>query len=176
MGIWKTNSPSSKDQRPRLELPRTRLEIMLEFAAAAGLLLGFYLLLTKYASLPDTIPVHFNFKGDPDSWGSKATIWIIGAASLILYSSMTLITRAPHIFNYPFSITAENAERQYRIARTFLTLLKTEIVWFFSVLISDTIRIGMGEAKQLAPAGLFAFLALLAVSVIGFFVIAYRAR
>lgn len=149
---------------------------MLEFVAAAGLLLGFYLLLTKYASLPDTIPVHFNFRGDPDSWGSKATIWIIGAASVILYSSMTLITRAPHIFNYPFSITTENAERQYRIARTFLTLLKSEIVWCFSVLIYSTIEIGMGEANRLPPTGLFIFLGLFVVSLVGFFVLSYRAR
>jgi uncharacterized membrane protein len=176
MRSGKTNSTGSKGQRPRLELPRTRLEITLEFFAAAGVSLGLYLLFTMYSQLPERIPVHFDFSGRPDSWGGKETLWFLGAIMVVMYGAMTLICRVPHLFNYPWSITAENAERQYRIARTFLTLLKTEIIWFFALLIYETIEVGMGEAGQMPPTTLYTFIVLLAVSVIGFFVLSYRSR
>lgn len=37
----------------------------------AFFIVGFYYPLHNYDQLPDRIPTHFNFKGDPDSWSDK---------------------------------------------------------------------------------------------------------
>jgi len=37
-----------------------------------------------YTSLPEEIPIHFNFKGEADSFGAKSTIWAICGIGLIL--------------------------------------------------------------------------------------------
>ncbi|XER11658.1 hypothetical protein SATMO3_18280 [Sporomusa aerivorans] len=47
---------------------------------------------------------------------------------LIIYILLSVLSRFPHIYNYPFNITAENAESQYKNARTLLITVKAETV------------------------------------------------
>jgi uncharacterized membrane protein len=53
---------------------------------------------TVYASLPDTIPTHFNASGKPDDFGTRSTVWIISgilaAASVGLF---VLVLNLPKI-------------------------------------------------------------------------------
>jgi uncharacterized membrane protein len=176
MSFGRFNSNDSKGNRPRLKLPRTSLETTLEILAVAGLTLGLYNLIASYSALPASIPVHFDFKGEVDSWGGKKTIWLLGGLLVVIYVSLTLVSRIPHLYNYPWEITEENAERQYRISRTFITLLKAEIVWLFAGMISEIVRVALGKANQMQPTNLYFYLALIAVSVIGYFWLSYRAR
>ncbi len=176
MAIWKLNNNSAKRDRPRLELSRSRLEYALEILSAVGLIIGLYSLLVSYETLPASIPVHYNLRGEVDSWGDKSTIWILGVIMIVVYGALTLTAKIPHLYNYPFSITAENAERQYRIARTFITLLKTEIVWLFAAIICGTMEVALGVSNQLHPLYSYFFLALIALTTAGYFVLSYRAR
>lgn len=176
MGYLENNSSRNKADRPKLTLPRTGLDWSIELLAATGLLLGLYHLMVNYPDLPQSIPTHFNFAGEADSWGDKATIWILGAGIIVLYSVLTFTSRIPHLYNYPFQITSENAERQYRIARTFITVLKAEVVWLFASIISGTIDVAFGKSGRLEPSMLFLFLGLILASIIVYFVFARRAR
>ena len=43
-------------------------------------------------SLPQTVPLHWNFKGEIDNWGPKShLIWVIGLLSVISYGLLTVI-------------------------------------------------------------------------------------
>ncbi len=176
MGYLRTNSSASKSNRPRLKVPRTRLDYALEILAAIGMFLGLYDLAANYAALPASIPTHFNFKGEVDSWGGKETILILGVGIVVLYGILTFVSRIPHLYNYPWEITEENAARQYRLARTFITMLKTEIVWLFAGIIGETVRVALGQSNQMQPTSLLFYLGLITASVVGYFVLSYRAR
>lgn len=176
MGFLRSNSSAAKGDRPELKVPRTRLDYALEILAAVGMFLGLYDLAANYSKLPASIPTHFNFKGVVDSWGGKETILILGVGIVVLYGTLTLVNRIPHLYNYPWEITEENAPRQYRLARTFITLLKAEIVWLFAAIIGETIKVALGQSNQMQPTSLFFFLGLLATTVVGYFILSYRAR
>jgi hypothetical protein len=46
-----------------------------------------------------------------------------------------------HLLNYLAPITKENAERKYSIMRTWISIMKTEIIWIFVI---DIVVIGTG--------------------------------
>lgn len=176
MGFMRNNSSASKSDLPRITVSRTRLDYALEILAAVGVFLGLYELAVNYSALPASIPTHFNFEGEVDSRGGKESILFLGAGIIVLYGILTFVSRIPHMYNFPWKITEENAPRQYRLARTFITLLKTEIVWLFAAIISETIKVALGQSNQMQPTSTFVFLGLITASVVGYFISSYRTR
>lgn len=150
-----------RDQRPKITIEPTQTDRLLEGLAATGLLLLLLLPIAYYGDLPDSIPQHFNAAGEVDRYGSKASLWFLPGMGVFLYVLLTVLNRWPHIFNYPVKITAENAEKQYRMATRLLRILKTVILFLFAVITWGVIRGAMGGDSSLGPA--FLVLALGAV-------------
>lgn len=164
------------NERPILDLPYAPQDLALEAVAMGGLLLTIGMLLLFWSSLPPLIPTHFGVSGQVDTWGDKRTLLILPAASLILYLTLTIVSRYPHRFNYFWSITAQNAREQYRLARSLLAWLKAETIILFAYLGWMIIRIALGQAQGLA----FLFLPVVLVMIFStsgfYFYYAYRAR
>ena len=89
------------------------------------------LLAYYWTALPPVVPTHFGITGMPDAWGSKWLELLPLALGTVLYGGLTIMGRYPHLFNYPWPITQENAPQHYQLARTLVTALKTEIMWLF---------------------------------------------
>ena len=106
--------------RPTLQLKPTRTDRILDAATFTILFTMWALVVTSFNSLPDTIPVHFNYKGEIDRYGSKGTLFILPVITSILTISMYYLNKVPHLFNYMVEITEENAERHYRRATRVL--------------------------------------------------------
>lgn len=87
-----------------------------------------------YTTLPDTIPTHFNISGEVDAHGDKSTLWILPASAILIFILLSVVSRYPHAFNYPFEITEANAEFQYRNAILMLRVLKLIMVIIFSII------------------------------------------
>ncbi len=64
---------------------------MLEVAGIASLIAIVFLPLINYAGLPDEIPSHFNFKGLPDAWSSKSSIWALPIIAAVLYIGLSAL-------------------------------------------------------------------------------------
>lgn len=163
-------------ERPPLSLPRTPLELSLEIAAAAGLVWMLGTVLLAWDSLPATIPTHFGISGEPDGWGPRWTIILLPLLAIGLYAALTVMARYPHRMNYPWEITAENAPRQYRLARGMMAALKTEIVLFFGFIKYAGIRVARGETPGLGPEFLPVFLGVTIGTVAVYIVLSHRAR
>ena len=115
------------------------------------LLLAFILAIYGYVVLPETVPTHFNFKGQPDAYGSKISLLYVPIISLILTAGMTWLNRYPEIFNYPVKITEENAEKQYKNAQTAIRWLKVAVnVIFLLVTWAIFVSANSSVSKQLA--------------------------
>lgn len=104
-----------------------------------------------WQDLPESIPVHFNLKGEPDNFGNRYNLLILPLISGIIFAGLTILNRYPHMFNYPVKITAENALDQYTRATRLLRILKTEISMIFLYIQVTTIMISKNQAEKLPP-------------------------
>lgn len=78
----------------------------------------------KFGSLPDSVPHHFNARGEPDSWGGKGIIFLGPGIALFTYLLLYFVSKSsPDTYNYPVKITEENKEYQYAISRIMLKII-----------------------------------------------------
>ncbi|MEY2631161.1 MAG: hypothetical protein RLZZ469_2059 [Bacteroidota bacterium] len=147
--------------RPILRLSLTPFDRSVEVLGLL-LLIGFWIFTVKfYPLLPEIIPTHFGGGGEPDGFGSKATILGLPIVSTVLYLMLTIFSRYPHKMNYSATITAENAEVQYRIMTRMIRVLKVFVLLIFWILDYKTVQIALGWPDVLGSWFLFLLFALL---------------
>lgn len=166
----------NKARQPKLDIARTQTETVLEFLSGGILLFLFFLLFQNWTEIPELIPTHFGVSGKVDTWGSKYTILLIPSVTLLIYVGLTILCRFPHVYNYPWRITDENATRQYMLARTFLCWLKFELVVLFTCIEWTIIQVAFGKSSGLGI-GFLPFFMIIVFGTIGiYFWLAYKAR
>jgi len=121
----------SPEVRPVLKLQLTATDFALEATAILGIISLFLLAVVSYSSLPESIPTHFNIKGQADDWGSKASIFILPCIGFLLFTGITIISKFPHIFNYPVKVTDENALQLYTKSVRVMRILKALVMMLF---------------------------------------------
>ncbi|MCX6377398.1 MAG: DUF1648 domain-containing protein, partial [Armatimonadetes bacterium] len=140
---------NTRNKRPVLKIPLSPTEYGLEVFAVLGFLFGVVATRVYWTRVPESIPTHFGAAGQPDAWGAKWNLLLLPAVSLVIYALFTILSRFPHIYNYPVRITEENAERQYRIARSLMYWMKAEIVWLFTYIEWQSIQTALGKSYGL---------------------------
>ena len=115
--------------RPVLHLPRTPFEVLLEVLTVLGSIAVIAMTVWGYFALPARIPTHYGLSGAPNAYGGKGSLLGLPIVSICLAVLLTVLSRYPHIYNYPWPITAENAPRQYSLARLLLRWITLEMVW-----------------------------------------------
>jgi hypothetical protein len=113
------------------DLERSRAEIVLEVLALASIV-AILAMAIYYLQLAQT------------SRNPGGLIQIV-ALSVVIYAGMTLASRFPHRFNYPWAITEVNARRQYTLSRRMLTMLKLAVVLLFTFMTLAEIEAAMGK-------------------------------
>ncbi|MBK9335038.1 MAG: DUF1648 domain-containing protein [Lewinellaceae bacterium] len=166
----------SKEKRPRIALEMTPHDWLLEGLAAAAFLFLLVVPAVYYADLPDTIPQHFNARGEADDFGPKVRLWLLPGLGVLIYAKMTILNRYPHIFNYTVPITADNAERQYRMATQLIRVLKVFVMSLFAYLIWGTIQIATSRAETLSEWLLWFMLGANSAILVWYLVRAYRKK
>ena len=109
----------------------------------------------SYSNLPEQIPTHFNIQGEADGFGSRNTIWVIVAISIVLYFFLGWIRQFGHSFNYPVKITEQTKQKQFNNSMQLLIRVRAIIMILFLVLIwfmIDPLRI---EAMNLSMLPIF---------------------
>ncbi|HEY3376604.1 MAG TPA: DUF1648 domain-containing protein [Armatimonadota bacterium] len=162
--------------RPRIALPLSRPEIILEAVALFGLLVLLSYCAYAWPSLPERIPTHFGIENTPDAWGGKHALLILPGVGTVLYLLLTIVGHFPHFYNYPIRITEENALRQYRLARMLVAMLKVPLIWMFAYLERMTVQVAVGNASQLDGRVMVIFLVALFGLITGYLILAFRQR
>ena len=163
------------DDRPRIVPPRTPLLAVLHAVSWAGRIACVVIGALHWRRLPDSIPIHFGFAGEPDAWGPRAWLFAIVLLPALLNLAFAVLGHRPWILGYPIPITRENAAAQYALVRVFLAALGVSIAWFCAWIVWRTVRIALGAEPSLGGWALPAFLAGLAVTIVAY-VMAARAR
>jgi hypothetical protein len=149
--------------RPRIKLmlsPGDRVLEIVSWLALAGL---WTVVLFYYPLLPDTIPTRFNAAGHADGYGTKASLFVLPSIATAMAIGMTLLNRYPHLYNYPVSITTDNALRHYTSATRLIRGIKTAIPVAFLLIVRKTIRVSGGSADE--AGGYFLLLEILIIFV-----------
>lgn len=139
----------SQQRRPILQVPRSRAETVFELVTLGGITASILFVASYWTTLPDTIPSHYALSGEPDAWSGKGILLLFPLLNLSLYAMITLFSRYPHGFNYPWPITEQNAARQYLLARACLGWLKMIVVLNFAFIEWKTILTALGKMNGL---------------------------
>ena len=164
------------NQRPRLRLKARLLERVIDAVALIAIALTIGVVVWKWPSLPNRIAHHFDFAGKPDAWGGRWVLLFLPAVSIAMYILLTAVSRVPHRFNYAWEINEQNAERQYRIARSMLSMLKAEIAIMFFFITWAMIRSAQENSASLGKGFLPLVIGAICVTAMVHLVLAYRAR
>lgn len=162
-------------QRPVIQIQKDSTDRVIEIIGLIALFLLIGLPIYFYNQLPDIIPTHFDFNGQPDDFQSKWLIWLGPIVGLAMYILLSVINKAPHKFNYPVSLTEENVEQQYIIATKMIRVLRTIIVAMFAYLAYASIQISMNNQNDLGAWFLPLFLITL-FGAIGYFLYQAKAK
>lgn len=109
-----------------------------------------------WSSVPDKLPMHYNFAGEIDRWGGKGELFILILFNWILYLVATGVEKVPQIWNTGVKVTEENQYWIYRTLKYMIKTLKLIIVFIFTFLILTTV------AQRNLP-GWFTFVSLVLV-------------
>ncbi len=161
-------------EHPDIKLEKTNLERVCDILSLVGLGLFVILIAAYWPKLPDTIPIHFNLAGEADGWGRKATILILPGVALFIYVTMTLAIQSSKNINYPVRITPENAERQYRLARHLIAVMKAAVIWGLLGLTWLILRTALSEGAQLGSWPAFVLVGSVFAILGGYFVMALK--
>mgnify|MGYP000936454574 CR=1 FL=1 len=134
-------------------------------------LLGFWIyILMNYQKLPDIIPTHFNGSGIADGFGKKWTIFISPILATVFFIGLAILTRFPKLFNYPTTITKDNAKIMHTIAKRMIRVLNLIIIIIFFVIEYKTIQIALGVTEDLGRVFIMMILALIFVPIFYFLI------
>lgn len=139
-------------ERPDINPEQSFLEKLLQIVCALILTAQLVFLFISWRSLPVQIPNHFDFFGNPDSYGGKSRLLMEPILSVGLYAVLTVLERFPRIYNYSsIKINELNAPFMYQNAREMMVVLKTEIVVMFSYLALATVETARHAWRGTSP-------------------------
>jgi uncharacterized membrane protein len=84
-----------------------------------------------YKTLPQTIPVHFDFDGKADNFGSKKYSFLMPVLATAFFILFVFTIRDPESANFPVKITKENEWVQFLIMKIFIRWLFVLITLIF---------------------------------------------
>jgi uncharacterized membrane protein len=146
----------------------------LEIISILGVIFHIVLILIAWDYLPRIIPVHYDFSGNVTSEGDKFNLLSLVLLSIVSYIVLTLLSRYPEKLNYPFEITKENADYQYKLAGYLISLIKLETIWIFALISLETIGIATGYFSGLGALFLPITLLVISATLISYFILSSK--
>lgn len=127
--------------KPKVQLQLTLFDKVLEILSLVFFVFLWVITIWNYSALPETIPTHFDFKGDADHFGGKGHILELPIVAAVLYIALTILNKYPHLHNYATKVTLENIEKNYIRSTRLLRIVKLAILIIFSMIVIQTIEI-----------------------------------
>lgn len=137
------------NKRPRIKVPFESIDIIMEGISITLILLMVIYAAMEYTSLPESIPTHFNAKGEPDDYSNKTAIWLLPIIATVTYIGLFIINKYPHIHNYMVNITEENALKNYRFSTRIVRIVNLLTIVLFTYITYHIIQSAKGAQIEL---------------------------
>ena len=138
-----------KTGRPKIKVPLEGLDIILDLISATLLVLLIAYTVISYSELPDTIPSHFNAKGEADGYSEKVMLWMLPALGVVLFFGLYIINKFPHKHNYMVNITEENALKNYRLSTRIVRFTNLFIMFIFGIITYSIVESANGNNSNM---------------------------
>jgi len=115
-----------------------------------------------YAELPDEIPNHFNFKGLPDAWGHKSSIWALPVIAVVLYIGLSVMNYFLFIKQDVNPMVTDDNKILKQVLH-LMQYLKLALNLGFLYIVIATIQVAFGKADGLGVWFLPVFIILMTV-------------
>lgn len=162
---------------PRHAVPNPIGQGLYRTVPLAAIILGFGIVAFYYGQLPAEIPMHFNARGEADSYGPKILLWLLPLINLAMFYGLEATTKSGFKwFNYPVKITEANAAEQHRIALQLIAVLRLVVNLLFSWIIYSLVSAALKGEGMLNMWVLGAFLVAIFGPIIYFTVEANKAK
>lgn len=129
--------------------------------------------------LPDRIPIHFDLHGQPNGWGSPASLPLLPAIAVGVFLLLTVIARFPETFNYPVAVTDANRQRLQALTMDLLAWMRMEVSCLFAAIQWISIQAAHHPQGGFSPrfGGIVLTILALLFCTIGWFIVAiFRAQ
>lgn len=161
---------------PRIKVDKEAIDIIFEALTFIGLCILILLPIFYFNDLPETIPTHFNAKGQPDDYSAKSMIWLLPATGLLLGIGLYALNRFPHVFNYPTKISIDNAVGYYKRSSRLIRVLNLIIVWSFVFIMYKSILVATNKSEGLGVWFLPVFIGVIFGAIIYFTLKSHKAH
>jgi uncharacterized membrane protein len=109
------------------------------------LLAGTAFVLINWSKMPEQIPSHYDFKGQPDGYGGKGTLIFLMAAGWVLVPMMMVLSKFPQFYNTGVERTPANEAVINRITRDLISFMELAIsILFTYMMVVPVIGANMG--------------------------------
>ena len=139
------------EYRPKILVPLTGCDKSIGVLCMVLMFSLWLQVLVFYTSLPQTIPIHFNGKGQVDDYGNKASVFTLPVVATLIYIGMTLLNKRPYILNYGIPVTPANAHLLYAQATRFFRIQKLLVVAIFLAIVVVVLRTSLDQSAMPGP-------------------------
>lgn len=103
--------------------------LALEVAVVILTIAPVLLLVYYYPQLPERIPAHWNWRGEPDAWARKSYFSVFSLAAMLVYMQGLLLVVKQGILGVKMTLPAEHAEEYLRLKEDTLGLTVRFLDW-----------------------------------------------
>ena len=119
----------------------------------------------QYPSLSESIPTHFGFDGNPDSYSSKLTLFTIPAIATALFFLLKYLSGNP---DSPLLNIPDKMRQNRKLTAVFVRVMLFYVLLLFADIATEVPLIAKGNYEKLSPASSI-IIGLMFLSVIGYF-------
>lgn len=148
----------------------TRGRIICELLSGTAFLVGAAAVSLHWSELPEIIPVHFNYLGNPDGYGPKGVVLFMLGIFLFTNAMLSFGLNQPHKANVPWKITEENKSETMAMVRNLLLTMKVVVMSMLGYITWAMVQCGLGRMNGLGAWFLPVFLVSMFLPIIMFFV------
>lgn len=121
-----------------MKIKKGKFDIILNTLCVIILISTAIFLIFYWSKIPDKVPMHHDFSGNINRYGSKIEILILMGVAWFMYFFITIIEHFPQIWNTGVKITEENKERVYCTLLHLVSSMKFILVCVFTYITFQT--------------------------------------
>lgn len=107
------------------------------------------------------VPVHFNYAGVPDSWGSCGNLLVLPLVACVVCFLALYSIRKPQLINYPLKTSGENRQRLFPLGIKFVQYINIVVMLLLSYISNSSLMIALGYWKKMPVVPLYFLLGLI---------------